>query len=243
VGPDYLSRVLGALEQPGIGAVSCLFTGRGDAGGWSRIDAAIVSYSGTPKVVMSLTLGAARPCLGSTIALRRETLEAIGGFERFADILADDYAVGQAVVARGLKVAIPPMLLVHAGAESSLGAVWRHHLRWAITIRGVAPLRHMGSGLVHALPLALLALLFKPLPGLGLVAIALLTRLAVAWRMDRIAARRSAPLWLLPVADCIEFTVYLASLFARSVDWRGRRLTMKTSGRIADRTQSTSDNP
>ena len=78
-------------------------TGRGDAGRWSEIDAAIASYSGTPKVVMSLTLGAARPCMGSTIALSRETLAAIGGFERFADVLADDYAIGQAVAAQGLQ--------------------------------------------------------------------------------------------------------------------------------------------
>jgi ceramide glucosyltransferase len=243
VARDYLPTVLGALESPGVGAVSCLYTGRGDAGFWSLLDAAIISWSGTPKVVMSIATGIARPCMGSTIAIRRETLEQIGGFAAFADVLADDYAIGEAVAALGKTVAVPPILLTHACTEISLGEVWRHHLRWAVTIRGVAPLRHLGSGIVYALPIALLAMPFAPLAGLSAAAIALATRLLVATRIDRIAGRRTAPLWLLPLADCLEFAAFLASLTARTIDWRGRRLTMAGNGRIAAPNASLSENP
>ena len=243
VGPDYLSQLLGALDQPGTGAVSCLYTGRGDAGLWSRIDAAIISYSGTPKFVMSVATGIARPCMGSTIALRRETLEAIGGFARFADVLADDYAIGEAVAGLGKRVAVPPMLLTHACAEASLGELWRHHLRWAVTIRGVAPMRHIGSGIVHALPLALLAIPFQPVAGLGATGLALAVRLMVARKIDQLAGARTAPFWLLPIADCLEFAVYLVSLAARTIDWRGSRLTMDNQGRIAERSYSPSEIP
>jgi ceramide glucosyltransferase len=243
VGRDYLPTVLAALEAPGVGAVSCLYTGRGDAGFWSLLDAAIISWSGTPKVVMSIATGIARPCMGSTIAIRRETLEQIGGFAAFADVLADDYAIGEAVAALGKTVAVPPILLTHACTEASLGEVWRHHLRWAVTIRGVAPLRHLGSGIVYALPIALLAIPFAPLAGLSAAAIALATRLLVATRIDRIAGRPTAPLWLLPLADCLEFAAFLASLTARTIDWRGRRLTMAGNGRIAAPNASLSENP
>jgi ceramide glucosyltransferase len=92
---DYLSIVTGALEQPGVGLVSCLYTGRGDAGVWSRIGAAMISFQQTPNMVFAVTHGLAQPCMGSTIALRRDTLTAIGGFERFADVLADDHAMGR----------------------------------------------------------------------------------------------------------------------------------------------------
>ena len=243
VARDYLPRVLGALAQPGVGAVSCLYAGRGDAGLWSSLDAAIISWSAAPKVVMSISTGIARPCMGSTIALRRETLEQIGGFEHFADVLADDYAIGEAIAGLGLAVAVPPLLLTHACTEASLGEVWRHHLRWAVTIRGVAPLRHLGSGIVYALPLGLLAIPFAPLAGIGVTAIALVVRLLVATRIDRIAGRRTAPLWLLPLADCLEFAAFLASLTARTIDWRGRRLTMDGKGRIAAPSPSNSDTP
>jgi len=239
VRPDYLSAVTAALAQPGVGAVSCLYTGRGDAGVWSKIGAAILSYAMMPRIVMSLTLGAARPCMGSTIALRRETLDEIGGFERFTETLADDYAIGQAVAAQGLAVAVPPMLVTHAGAEESLGSLWRQHLRWAVTIRGVAPMRHIGSGVVHALPLALLTMPFLPLPGLPLALAALALRLGTAVRVDRLVGRKSAPYWLLPIADMVDFSVYIASLLTTTIDWRGRRLTMARRGRIAQASLST----
>ncbi len=232
VPPDYLATVLGALEQPGVGAVSCLYTGRGDIGIWSLLDAAIVSYSGMPKVVMSLFTGAAVPCMGSTIALRRETLEEIGGFEAFADVLADDYAIGEAVRSKGGSIAMPPILLIHASAHRSFGEVWRQHLRWAVTIRGVQPFLHVASGVVYAVPLSLLALPFLPLPGLVLLALALASRLPIAASVDRIAKRTTAPLWMVPVADCIDFAVWAASLAARTIHWRGSRLTMTSGGRI-----------
>lgn len=229
---DYLSTVVGALQQPGVGAVSCLYTGRGETGVWSRLDAAIVSYSGMPKVVMSLFTGAAVPCMGSTIALRREVLEEIGGFEAFADVLADDYAIGEAVRAKGKSIAMPPLLLVHASAHGSLGEVWRQHLRWAVTIRGVQPFLHVASGVVYVVPLSLLTLPFLPLPGLMLLALALASRLAIAASVDRISGRKTAPLWMVPVADCTDFAVYAASLVARTIHWRGSRLTMTSDGRI-----------
>lgn len=232
VAPDYLATVLGALDQAGVGAVSCLYTGRADAGIWSRLDAAIVSYSGMPKVVMSLFTGAAVPCMGSTIALRRETLDAIGGFEEFADVLADDYAIGEAVRAAGKSIAMPPLVLVHASAHGSLGEVWRQHLRWAVTIRGVQPFLHVASGVVYAVPFSVLTMPFLPLPGLALLALAIASRLAIAARVDGIAGRKTAPLWLVPVADCIDFAVYAASLAARTIHWRGSRLTMTNDGRI-----------
>ena len=241
VDKDYLAHVLGALEQPGVGAVSCLYAGRATGGVWASLDAAIVSYSALGKVVMSLTLGAARPCMGSTIALRRETLDAIGGFARFADVLADDYAVGQAVAELGLKVSIPPILVTHACSAASPGALWRQHLRWAVTIRGVAPLRHIGSGVVHAVPFALLTLPFLPLAGLLLTLAALTVRACAARQVDAIAGRRSAPVWLVPIADCIEFAVYAASLAGRTVHWRGETLRTLDRGRIASRASSASE--
>ncbi len=243
VDAGYLARLTAALEQPGTGAVTCLYAGRGDAGLWSQVSAAAMSYTGLPNMVMALATSIAQPCLGSTIAIRRETLEAIGGFERFADVLADDYALGEAVAALGLKVAVPPMLLTHACAHLSLAEVWRQHLRWSVTIRGVAPLRHAGSGVTHALAFALIAVPFLPLAGAVLVAGALAVRLLLAMTIDRIAGVRNRFIWLVPVADLIEFTAFAASFAARAIDWRGSQLTISEKGRIAARTASASDIP
>ena len=234
VGPNYLAKLLAALDQPGVGAVTCLYAGRGDAGLWSAIGAAAISYTALPNMVMALSTNIAQPCMGSTIAIRRETLEAIGGFARFADHLADDYAIGEGLATRQLKVAVPPMLLIHACADRSFAELWRHHLRWSVTIRSVAPKRHAGSGVTHALAFALLTTPFQPLIGLALVASTLGVRGWLARSVDRITGTSRTPLVLLPLADCLEFAVFVASLAARTIDWRGSRLTMAPRGRIAD---------
>lgn len=233
VDADYLAALLAALANPGVGAVTGFYRGRGDAGLWSDISAGIISHVALPDMVVGYTTGLARPCMGSTIALTRETLEAIGGFERFADVLADDHAIGAAVAALGLRVEIPPLLLTHACAETSFLALWRQKLRWGATIRGLQPWGYLGSVITRPLPLALLAAPFIPATGLALIVAALAVRLAVAWRVDRLSGRPSVALWLLPLIDSVEFLVFAASFTVRKIDWRGNALTIETEGRIS----------
>lgn len=236
VEPDYLTRLGDALAQPGVGAVSCLYVGRGDAGVWSRIGATMIGAQTLPNIVVGVTTGMAQPCMGSTIALRRETLEAMGGFEALADMLADDYAIGEGVRAQGLRVDIPPMILVHAGAEGSFRALWRQHLRWAVTLRELAGAGYYGSVITHGLVLGMLAALLAPGPGGALLGALLLTRLALAAKVQH-HAPIGLPLWLIPVADLISFCIFCASLPATAIDWRGASLTMTSKGRIAARTK------
>jgi len=235
VAPDYLGKVLGMLAQPGIGAVSCLYVGRGDAGRWSQIGAAAISYAMMPNMVLALRHGLSQPCMGSTIALRRETLDAIGGFERFVDVLADDYAIGMAVCELGLRVEVPPMLVTHACEEPNFGALWRHHLRWAATLRSIVGIQHLGTVITHALPLAVLAALFQPLAGAALIGAALAARLQIKQAVDRQAGHSSGSVVDLVLSDFLGFFVFLASLTARTIDWRGHRLTMAGNGRIRSR--------
>lgn len=236
VEPDYLSRINNALGQPGVGAVSCLYVGRGDEGLWSRIGAVMISAQTLPNMVVSLITGMAQPCMGSTIALRRETLNAMGGFEALADVLADDHAIGAGVRAQGLRVDIPPMILVHAGVERSFGALWRQHLRWAVTVRDLAGVGHYGSIVTHGLPLAMLAALLMPGIGGALLLAMILARLALAAKVHKYAPI-APPLWLIPAADLISFCIFCASLFATAIDWRGASLTMTAKGRIAAHTK------
>ncbi|MEO7690624.1 MAG: bacteriohopanetetrol glucosamine biosynthesis glycosyltransferase HpnI [Sphingomonas sp.] len=234
VAPDYLRRILAALDQPGIGAVTCLYRGRGDAGFWSQLGAAGLSYQFLPGAVFGVALGLAKPCMGSTIAMRRETLDRIGGFARFTDVLADDYAIGAAVEALELKVIVPPMLVVHGSDERSFAELWRHELRWSATVRGVVPGAFAGSVIGMPFPLALLGTLLVPAHAIGalIVLLSLLARMLVAHVVDRQAGARTAPFWLLPVRDCLTFAIFVATFFARSVDWRGQRLRMGADGRI-----------
>ncbi len=231
--PDYLAGLLSALDRPGVGAVTLAYHGRGDGGFWSRVAAAGLSWQFLPGAVFGAAHRLARPCMGSTIATRRAMLAAIGGFRAFADVLADDYAIGEAIAARGAVVALPPMLVTHASTERDFGELWRHELRWGATVRDVVPAAYIMGVIALPLPLALCDIPFHPLLGLTAAAFALVVRLGVAYLADRQAGERTAPLWLVPVRDCLTFAVFVASLWVRSVDWRGATLRMEKHGRIA----------
>lgn len=233
VPPDYLARVIAVLDEPGVGAVTCAYTGRGDNGFWSTLGAAMLSYHFLPGVLMSLALRTGDVCMGSTIAMRRDTLDRIGGFERFADILADDHAIGVAVRELGLRVEVAPVLVTHASAEKSFGALIRHELRWAATVRDLNPAGYAGLVITHPLPFALLAAVLAPgWPAAMLVAGAIGARVVAASAIDQMAGRTTAPWWLMPVRDLMSFGVFVGSFFVRQVEWRDTRLAMREAGRI-----------
>lgn len=230
--PGYLDQVVSALDQPGVGAVTCLYRGRGDAGFWSVLGAAGLSWQFLPNVIVSLALRAGDVCMGSTIALRRATLDAIGGFERFADILADDHAIGAAVREQGLRIVVPPMIVTHASTDRSFGELLRHELRWAATVRQVNPAGYAGLIFTHPLPFALATCAFAPLAGLWLLALSIAARILLIRAIHRLCSVAAASVWLLPLRDILSFFVFLGGFVTGSVDWRGERLRMNDHGRI-----------
>ena len=232
VPPGYLSRVAAALAEPGVGAVTCYYRGDARAGTVSRIAAMGVSYGFLPNVILGVALGLARPCMGSTIALRREVLASIGGFEALNDVLMDDYDIGQAVRALGKRVVLPPFLVDHGCSETSLREVIAHEMRWAVTVRMIDSLGHLGSGVTHALAWALIgaALLGGTRAGWAAIVLALVSRLWLKLRIDRAAGASSGPALVLPLRDIMSFAIFFGSLFARAVYWRGERFRV-SSGR------------
>jgi ceramide glucosyltransferase len=232
VRPDYLTRIVAVLAEPGAGAVTCYYRGVARAGFASRLAAMGVSYGFMPNVILGVAIGMAKPCMGSTIALSRPMLAEIGGFEALNDVLMDDYDIGRAVRERGYRVAIPAFLVDHGCSETRLSEVWAHEMRWAVTVRMIDPAGHVGSVVTHALPWALIGLLLTggALVGWSSVILALLARSWLKWRIDHAASASSGPALLLPLRDIMSFAIFWGSLFARAVYWRGERFRV-SSGR------------
>jgi ceramide glucosyltransferase len=233
---NWLSQVTGALATPGVGVVTCLYKGEAGAKGvWPVLAAMGTSYDFLPNVVTGVSLGLAKPCMGSTIAFTRDVLRRIGGFAAFADYLADDYEMGRAVRRLGLNLAIPALGVSHSATETSYRELFRHELRWTRTIRRINPAGHVGSIITFAFPLALMAAVlldFRP-PSLAVMGIALGARLFLKYRIDGIFATRAGPFWLMPVRDLMSFVVFVASLSGETVHWRGARLSVEPSGMIS----------
>ena len=233
---NYLARVAGSLQPKGVGAVTCFYLGWAGAGLGSRLCAMGIDYQFLPNAITSVALNLAEPCFGSTVALKKSVLDEIGGLAAFADFLADDFEIGRAVRARGYRVAISRFTVQHACNERSIGEWLSHELRWARTLRIVAPAGHACSIVTHAIPLALLGTI---LSGFSLFALSslvttLAARVVLKWHIDRLFGCSGGPFWLLPARDVLSFGVFLASLFGGSVNWRGSRLHVEQDGVLTE---------
>jgi ceramide glucosyltransferase len=231
---DYLSRTVAALGAPGVGLVTYLYRGDVRGGLFARLAAMAIDYHFLPNVLVGLALGLARPCFGATIALKRDTLAAIGGFDAFVAQLADDNAIGEAVRRGGLSVAIPPLVVRHTCSEQSARELVRHELRWARTLRAASPWGYAGLALTHPLPFAILGTLLsgRALPGALMIAAAIACRLVLQLQVDDTLGTRSKSGWLGPARDLLAFGVHIASFFIGVVSWRGHRYKVRADGTL-----------
>lgn len=234
VAPDYLATIAPLLATPDVGLVTCLYRGV-PAGSdfWSRIACLHINHGFFPEAAVGEVLHAGDGAFGATLAMSRANLDAIGGFAAIADQLADDHALGAAVRRRGRQVVLAPVIVDNIVFESGLGALFRHELRWARTVRMVAPAGYAGSVITHPVALAVLAVLIHPIAWsfYGLIA-AILARFGTVWLNDRALGLRRTPVYLILLRDGLSFAVFTASFFARSVAWRDRRYRIARGGRL-----------
>ena len=240
VAPDYLDRIVSELARPGVSGVTCLYHGvPAFQGAMGQLSALAIDVQFLPNVVMGLSLGLARPCFGSTVAFTRENLEAVGGFRRFRNDLADDYAIGAALRSLGGRVVIPSFTIGHTCVDTELPGLWRHELRWNRTIRNVDPGGYAGSIVTHAFPLALIGALLPGAgtPALAVAALALACRIVLCARLERAFGLDAHPYWLLPIRDILSFANFSWGFVSGAVTWKGHDYRVVADGTLIPEAQ------
>jgi ceramide glucosyltransferase len=230
----YLAAVSAPLHDSQAGVVTCLYKGVSTGGRWSELGAMHINFGFLPGALVAESLGLGGGCFGATIALRRETLDRIGGLARLRNELADDHRIGDEVRRLGLGIVLSPYLVEARVTEPTFAGLWHHELRWARTVRAVAPAGFAGSILAHPVAIAALASIAT---GFALTScIFLVISCALRWVSARVIADalglgRAKP-WLLPVRDGLSFAVFVASFFGRTVFWRDQAFRVEASGRM-----------
>jgi ceramide glucosyltransferase len=234
VGRGYLAAVVAPLLAPRTGLVTCLYRGVSSGGPWSELGALFVNFGFLPAALLAEALGAGGGCFGATMALRRSVLAGCGGFARLRDELADDYRLGEAVRALGLEVVLSRFLVDTRVWEPTFRDLWRHELRWARTMRSVAPIGYAGSILMYPIAIAAFAAVASrfALTACAFLAISCLLRWISARLIAGALGLATTKLWLLPVRDLLSFAVFVASFLGRSVVWRDRAFRVEASGRL-----------
>jgi ceramide glucosyltransferase len=237
VTPDYLDAVTAPFADPRVGAVTALYRGEpADETLASVLGAMCLTEQFTPSTLVACAIEPMRFMFGSTMAVRRDVLSAIGGIEALGDHLADDFALGRLVTEKGYLVAVARYVVVNIVAERSLRALFEHELRWARTIRAIRPLNYHGIVLTYPLPLALahLVLARDKRPALVLAVVAALLRLGVHQAAHPAMGSWSRPpRSLIPLRDAFGVAVWTRGLWGRTILWRGRKLRIAESDQLA----------
>jgi ceramide glucosyltransferase len=233
-GPGYLADAVATLEQPNVGAATFLYHGVGAQSVPSRLAALAINTQFLPQVVAALRFRLAQPCLGPTIAMRRRTLDEIGGLHAFADVLAEDHAIGKAVCDAGLEVAFAPGSIGHVCFDSGSWATLARQLRVARTIRCIDPTGYAGTAITHPFALAVVGALLGAGGAGAMMAGALACRLMLCLAVRRRFRLPPQSAWLIPLHDLAAFGVYLASFAGSRVTWRRYRYRVASDGTLVE---------
>jgi ceramide glucosyltransferase len=226
VSPDYLKNVVAEFADPAVGVVSCFYRGVAEKNFWAELEAVGAASDFFAGALVANLPGQVTFALGASVATTNTWLAKIGGYEALADLLADDYEIGNRVHRAGGKVLLSREAVWTMYPAQTLKSFWEHQVRWARTVRLVRPASFFGLVFTHGLPWCLLAAAVAPSAwmGAGFLGAYLVLRLLMAWVAgvwgvgDEVLRRK---LWLVPVRDAIYFAVWLAGFTSNRVKWGG----------------------
>ncbi len=237
VGPDYLARVVAPLRRPEVGLVTCYHVAREAPTLPAALEAMLINTEYLPAILVGRRLQGMGFGFGATLALRREVLEAIGGFEAVADVLADDNQLAVRTLRQGYRVVLSDYLPESRLPPMDWAGLLEHQLRWARTHRACQPAGWFFSLLTH---LTLWSLLWWWADGLSstggrLVAWTLLFRMGQAtlynlW-VDGLRPRW-LPALLAPLRDGLYLLLWAWSHLTDRVVWAGQGYRVHPDGTL-----------
>ena len=188
------------------------------------------------QVLQSRSLKPIDFALGAVMAIRRQQLQEIGGFDALVDCLADDYQLGNRIARRGYSIALSPVVVECWSAPMGWAAVWKHQLRWARTIRVCQPVPYFFSLLSNATLWPLLWLIVQPAAPVAACAVfCWLVRVLTALNLEqRLTQGRTlfAQGWLVPAKDLLQTAIWLLAFLGNRIEWRGRQMRLRRDGTL-----------
>ena len=235
VAPNYLREVVTPLLKPGNAMTTCLYRGKNLGGFWSNQTAMLMSVEEPAGVLVANLLEGMKFGLGPTIAVRKEALEQVGGYEKFHDYSANDFILGNLICRAGYQVVLSSHVIDHIVNQSTFQKMWQNQLRWRVTERYCRPKGYAGMGLIFAMPFGILGLLAGGLLGQWILGVALLgwavvNRLIEAFAVGWVVLRDKPLLrkiWLYPTRDLLGFIVWCVSFSGTRIAWRSSKFELQ----------------
>lgn len=234
---DYLANIAAEFADPSVGVVTCPYRAVPGASFWSLLEALGMNSEFWGGVVLAQMLAPMDFAVGPTMAISRECLNAVGGFESVDDYLAEDFVLGQKARAAGFDVRLSKTVVEHRIGADSFASNFRHRLRWNRSTRRSRPWGYVGQVFMNPLPWAVLVVPFSAFAGWSIWLLAVCTFLRFAALIavgplllrDRLTVRF---FWLVPLQDVASLVVWFVAFFGNKITWRGRQFRLTADGRL-----------
>jgi ceramide glucosyltransferase len=238
--PDYLKAIVAPLADPEVGCVCTLYKAACATTWFEKMELLTLNADFMASVVFAHISGASKFCLGASAALRRSTLEAIGGLDSLADYLVEDYEMGRRIWSSGRKLVVLPYVIDTVVDLKSPAQWWNHQVYWDQNTRAARPFAFFATAIIRSTPFALLHALARRADLFGLavlgavVAIRMVTAAGIlGWGFrDREGLKSLA---LLPLRDLAALVSWLLAFVKRTTIWRGSEFILTRDGRLVSR--------
>jgi ceramide glucosyltransferase len=218
--PGDIAATVAVFDDTRVGCVSNLFTGAGAASFGASMESLHLLSFVVPGNVLAHFAGV--PCVvGKSMAISRGALRAIGGFEKFAGVLAEDQAIALAVQRAGFEVALSPLVVRNIVVQRTLRRALDRQIRWNKIRYAFSKCTYSAEFVLNPLPFALLAAIAGGAPLLPLFIVILRMAQLSLLALSTGAPMRARDLLFAPLLDVLQFGAQLVPYFDNRVTWRG----------------------
>jgi len=238
VAPGYLDEIAEGFSDPAVGCVTHPIAGVGERTLGSLMDNLHLASSAAAGVIAAKRLADQDIVVGKSMALRREDVEALGGFFSVKDVLAEDFVIGQWVTRKlGKEVRVARTPVFNVSLKKRVADFFHRYLRWSVIHHSsVGTGTYLAQGLLNPVPLALLGALLEPdAVGFAAAGAVALTKAAIDVMVFRLLRPDPVSWHAVPAVllkDALLFMAWCNGLFSRTVDWRGTRLRVLPGTRL-----------
>ena len=235
VPPEYLRDLVAPLAGASVGVVTSPIVGLAGQRLGGRLDAMHLSTCIAPGVA-GLRLVGHPVFVGKSMAFRRADVAALGGFASVGYLLAEDQALGEAMLARGLRAAFARVPVVNV-TDCEVQGFFERYFRWGL-------LQKHAAGLAFPLlflnfPYLVCAALFLACLGNPPPATLALIGFAARLLFDAVAVRALSHRWpdvatllLSPLRELIVAAALVKAATTNRVLWRGKALFVGEGTRL-----------
>ncbi len=238
--PDYLKKIIAPLADPEVGCVCTLYKAACADTWFEKLELLTLNADFMANVIFAHVTGASRFCLGASAALRRSTLDEIGGLEALADYLVEDYEMGRRIWSSGKRIAVVPYFIDTMVDLKNPGQWWSHLVYWDQNTRSARPVAFFATAVIRSTPFAFLFAILRLADVLGLsvllgaVVVRLLTAaLVLGWGFRDREGMRSLG-YLVP-RDLAALISWLLAFTKRTTVWRETEFILTRDGRLVAR--------